>query len=72
LSTGIAAGKQLPGGQSTFGYADINGAHHFFAADSFVAFAAAVEDYIYQLNQAISLAVFGQDAPVPSNTLMIP
>jgi hypothetical protein len=72
LSTGISAGKQLPGGQNTFSYPDINSVPHSFTAESFMAFATSIEDYIYNLGQAISMAVFGVDVPIPSNTLVIP
>ncbi len=66
LSTGIAAGKGLPGGGTTFNYGDANGAQHAFTSANFLNFAQAIEDFVYLTNQAIIA-----DTTLPSNSLTI-
>lgn len=63
ISTGIAAGKPLPGGGSTFLYADAAGLKHAFSATNFLNFATAVETYIYQFGLSLESLVIGT-APV--------
>jgi hypothetical protein len=71
LSTGLAAGKPIPGGGSTFNYPDASGTMHAFTSADFVNFAAAVEDMIYTAEQAISTMVNGTPASMPSPALTI-
>lgn len=71
LSTGIAAGKPLPGGGSTFNYPDITGGQHAFNATNFLDFAASIEGYIYNFNQALIASVNGTPTALPSTTLTI-
>jgi hypothetical protein len=71
LSTGIAAGKPLPGGGATFNYPDIEGTQHAFSAANFLNFAAAIEGYIYALDQALATLVNGGSAALPSTPLAI-
>lgn len=72
LSTGIAAGKPLPGGGSTFNYRDIVGSPHAFTAANFLNFAAAIESYVYGADQAIETLVNGGTAMPPSQPVTIP
>jgi hypothetical protein len=72
LSTGIAAGKPLPGGGTSFNYADITGAQHAFTAASFLNLAAAIETYVYDFDQALVALIAGQPATMPSQPLTIP
>lgn len=71
LSTGIAAGKPLPGGGSTFNYSDITGGQHAFNSTNFLDFAAAIEGYIYNFNQALIASVSGTPTALPSTALTI-
>lgn len=71
LSTGIAAGKPLPGGGQTFKYSDVTGARHDFSKDNFLNFANAVENYVYNVGDAIANSVAGQQTDLPSSTLNI-
>jgi hypothetical protein len=71
LSTGIAAGKPLPGGGSTFNYADATGTQHAFTSANFLDFASAIEGFIYNLGQAIGEKVAGGSNALPSSTLVI-
>lgn len=56
IYAGIKNGDGLPGGGTTFNYADTSGAMHAFDATSFPNFAKAVRDYLYQLSQGQSPA----------------
>jgi hypothetical protein len=58
IYAGIKDGDGLPGGGSTFNYADLSGAMHAFDATSFPNFARAVRDYLYSISQ-------GQPLPQP-------
>jgi hypothetical protein len=71
LSTGIAAGKPLPGGGSSFNYPDATGAMFAFSSANFLNFAAAVEGLIYNAQQALSTLVNGGSAAMPSPALTI-
>jgi hypothetical protein len=51
IYAGIKGGDGVPGGGATFNYLDAAGAPHPFTADSFIAFAKAVRDYLYSLSQ---------------------
>lgn len=62
----LAARNRLPGGQSTFGYGDMTGAPHNFAAQDFLNFADAVEDYVYALYATARSLIAGQAANWPS------
>ena len=66
ISTGVAAGKGLPGGGSTFMY---NG--HSFTAANFLAFAQAAEDYAYNLVQALGGIVISGAGSMPSSNITI-
>ncbi|MGB8840764.1 MAG: hypothetical protein WCC64_06810 [Aliidongia sp.] len=72
LSTGIAAGKPLPGGGTTFNYADIAGVQHAFTAAAFLNLAAAIESYVYDFDQALAALIAGQAATIPAAPLTIP
>jgi hypothetical protein len=71
LSTGIAAGKPLPGGGSSFNYPDSSGAMHAFTAANFLDFAAAIEALIYNAEQSLSTLLNGGSASMPSPSLTI-
>ena len=51
IASGIAAADRLPGGGTSFNYPDSSGIPHVFTAPQFLAFAAAVEDFVYSLSQ---------------------
>lgn len=69
IVTGIAANQGFPGGVSTFIYVDAAGKPHTFPNTAeFVAFAAAIEGYVY----ASQMAGMGQAATVPTVPLTIP
>jgi hypothetical protein len=72
LSTGIAAGKPLPGGGTTFNYADIAGVQRAFTAASFLNLAAAIETYVYDFDQALAALIASQSATMPAPSLTIP
>jgi hypothetical protein len=72
LSTGIAAGKPLPGGGSTFNYPDLANVMHAFNSTNFLNFATAIEGLIYNVTQALYTLVTGGSATLPSNSLTIP
>jgi hypothetical protein len=72
LSTGIAAGKPLPGGGSTFNYPSVDGTMHAFTGSDFLNFATAVEGYIYNYTQAVGAIVAGGSVALPSSNLTIP
>lgn len=71
ISTGIAAGKGLPGGGSTFNYPDATGTMHSFTSANFLNFAAAIETFIYQFDQALVTLLGGGSASLPSSALTI-
>lgn len=71
LSAGVAAGKPLPGGGTTFAYPV--GSSHSFSAPDFLNFAAGVENFIYELNGAVISQITQQNpVAIPSTTLQIP
>lgn len=73
LSTGIAAGKPIPGGGTTFIYLDLASAPHAFGAADFLNFATAIENYLYNFNiQLLSLLNGVSGAALPSTILSIP
>jgi hypothetical protein len=72
LATGIAAGKGLPGGGSTFNYPDATGTMQAFTSANFLAFAAAIETYDYAYTQALAALVSGSTATLPASALTIP
>ena len=49
IAAGIAARGRLPGGGTTFNYRDAGGMPHAFSSTDFLNFAAALEDYVYAL-----------------------
>lgn len=58
IATGIAAGRGLPGQESTFYYSDIRGELHEFNSTEFLNFASSIETFIYRLR--ISLRIICQ------------
>lgn len=66
ISTGIAAGKGLPGGGGTFMF---NG--HSFTAANFLAFATAAETYAYSLVQSLGQIVLTGSGSLPSTAVTI-
>ena len=71
LAAGIAAGKGLPSGSSTFAYPNAEGAEVVFTADQFTAFAAAIEAYLYIFNQTLAARLGGSSTSMPSTALTI-
>lgn len=71
VATGIAAGKPLPGGGSTFNYPDSSSVMHAFTAANFMDFAIAVEGFVYNFEQALNALLNGQSATLPPNTVQI-
>ena len=71
IADGIANGKGLPGGGSTFNYPDVMGAQHAFDAAHFVAAAAAFETFIYDFDQALETLVSGGTATMPVASVTI-
>ncbi len=71
LATGIAAGKPLPGGGSTFNYPDITGAAHAFSAANFLNFGTAIEDYVYNYRETLLTLLGGGSGSLPSSSLTI-
>jgi hypothetical protein len=71
LSTGIAAGKPLPGGGTTFNYPDMSRAQHAFTGPQFLNLATAIESYIYVYEQAVAANLAGGSVAIPSNNLTI-
>jgi hypothetical protein len=72
LCTGVALGKPLPGGGATINYPDMTGTMHAFAAADFVNFSLAIEQYIYEFDQALAATIAGESAPLPPSNLTIP
>lgn len=71
IADGIANGKGLPGGGSTFNYPDATGAEHAFDAAHWTAAAAAFETYIYDFGQALEALVTGGSATMPAAAVTI-
>jgi len=71
LAAGIAAGKGLPSGESTFAYPNSEGAEVGFTAEQFTTFAAAIEAYLYAFNQALAARIAGSSTAMPSSSLTI-
>lgn len=71
IADGIANGKGLPGGGSTFNYPDASGAMHAFDAAQFTAMAAAFETFVYNFDQALSALVNGDAAAIPAASVTI-
>lgn len=71
LSAGIAAGKPLPGGGTTFNYPDISSAQHAFTGANFLDFAAAIETLIYSAQQALAALLAGTSAAFPALSVTI-
>jgi hypothetical protein len=69
ISTGIAAGKPLPGGGAKFPY-PIGSSHNFDGAN-FLNFASAIEGFVWAYQQAIADRLAGTATPVPSASLSI-
>lgn len=61
IATGIASGKGLPGGGTTFWYADIADNLHSFTQEEFLTFAKSIENWMYDLR--ISIRMVCQQAP---------
>ena len=69
IIAGIAAGQGFPGGGSTLTYVDAGGvAHVFETTPEFVAFAAAIRNYVY----ALQLNGLGDPTPLPPVPLQVP
>lgn len=71
LSTGIAAGKPLPGGGTTFNYPDASNVMRAFSSADFLNFAAAVEGFIYNFEQSLLILLNGGSATMPTPALTI-
>lgn len=71
IATGIAAGKPLPGGGSTFNYPDISNTMHEFTETNFLNFGISIEGYVYNFEQALSTLLNGGAANLPSSSLTI-
>jgi hypothetical protein len=71
ISTGVAAGKGLPGGGGTFNWPTTAGALVAFTSVNFLNFATAVEGFIYNFNQALITLTAGGVATLPSTSLTI-
>lgn len=66
---GIAAGQGLPGGEGAMIWIDASGnARTFDTAAEFVAFGAAIRNYVY----ALQMAGHGQAVAIPATPLQIP
>ena len=72
VCTGMALGKPLPGGGATINYPDMTGTMHAFAAADFVNFALAIENFIYEFDQALAATIAGESAALPPSNLSIP
>jgi hypothetical protein len=66
IATSLAAGRGLPGGQSSFTF---NG--HTFTAANFLNFATAMESYVYSVYQAVGQIVLTGSGNLPSTTVAI-
>ncbi len=66
ISTGIAAGKGLPGGGSTFIYAG-----HTFTSSEFLNFASVMENFVYNYNLALATIANTGSGSLPSLPLVI-
>lgn len=51
IAAGIGSRNRLPGGGQTFNYGDATNVLHAFTGPNFLNFAAAVEDFLYALEQ---------------------
>jgi hypothetical protein len=72
IATGISAGKQLPGGGSTFNYPDLSNSMHAFTAPDFLNFGIAIENYIYSCTQALHSLLNDELASFPQSSITIP
>ena len=72
IAAGIAAGKGLPGGGTTFNWPDVTGAQHAFSSTNFTNLASAMESYVYSFMQAIATLVGGGSATMPTQPITIP
>lgn len=69
IVSGIAADQGFPGGTATFVYVDASGQPHTFPNTAeFVAFGAAIRNYVY----ALQMAGMGQQSALPTVPLTIP
>lgn len=66
IAASIAAGRGLPGGQSTFTYQG-----HSFDADHFLDFATAVENWVYAVYQAVGTIVMTGSGSMPTQPITI-
>jgi hypothetical protein len=72
LSTGIAAGKPLPGGGTTFNYPDVSNTMHAFTSANFLDFSASIEGFVYSFEQGLLGLLNGvAGAALPSTSLTI-
>lgn len=71
IATSIANGLGLPGGGTTFNYRDASGNSHAFDSAHFLAFAAAVRDFVYHAEDAMATIAKGGTATFPSNQVTI-
>jgi hypothetical protein len=65
LANSLAAGRPLPGGGSTFNFADNTGKQHPFTAAEFLAFAHACDNFIYNWDQALRSIIMGDGGSFP-------
>jgi hypothetical protein len=68
IAATINAGLGLPGGGSTFNWADVNGNPHQWPQEQFTAFAGAVMNFVYACTQVVQ----GHSTTLPDTTLSIP
>lgn len=71
IAAGIAAGRGLPGGGSTFNWPDVFGQPHAFSSTNFLNFASAAESYIYNFTQQLNLLVNNLPATLPTQPITI-
>lgn len=71
ISTGIAAGKGLPGGGETFYYADMSDNLHAFNATEFLNFAKSIENFIYNLRVTLRILAQHGVAQMPEQPVNI-
>lgn len=71
IVSGIAAGRGLPGGGSTFYWQDVTGAAHSFDSTAFLNFSAGLESFLYAYSQALGTLVAGGSASLPTQPVTI-
>ena len=66
VATGIASGRGLPGGGSTFLFNNIS-----FTASQFLSVASALESYVYNFNIALATLVISGSGSLPTVRIVI-